>query len=122
MAMAGLWDEWVDQSSGLVRKTYTIVTTRANALMTRIHNNPKASDGPRMPLILPKSFELEWLKPIHEKADQELIAELAQPYNEQELESYTVKRLTGKESVGNRPEAQQPHRYQELEEQQGSLF
>ncbi len=122
MAMAGLWDEWVDQSSGLVRKTYTIVTTRANALMTRIHNNPKASEGPRMPVILPKQFELEWLKPIHEKADQELIAELAQPYNEQELESYTVKRLTGKESVGNRPEAQQPHRYQELEEQQGSLF
>lgn len=122
MVMAGLWDEWMDKTSGLVRRTYTIVTTKANPLMTRIHNNPKASEGPRMPLILPKSTEHDWLKPIHEKADKDFIESLIQPYSETELISFTVKRLTGKEAVGNTPEALKTCRYQELEQQQGSLF
>lgn len=122
MVMAGLWDEWVDKTSGLVRRTYTIVTTKANPLMTRIHNNPKASEGPRMPLILPKSAENDWLKPINEKVDKDFIESLVKSYPEAELISFTVKRLTGKEAVGNTPEALKPYRYQELEEQQGSLF
>lgn len=122
MTLAGLWDEWVDRESGLVRRTYTVVTTRANPLMARIHNNPKASEGPRMPVILPKHLELAWLKPGSTQADQELIQELAQPYAETALETFTVRRLRGKEAVGNSPLAQQPHRYAELEESQGSLF
>ena len=75
-----------------------------------------------MPLILPKDVEHDWLKPIHEKADKELVESLVQSYPENELEAFTVKRLTGKEAVGNTPEALLPYRYQELEEQQGSLF
>lgn len=121
ITLAGLWDEWID-ASGIKRSTYTVVTTRANPLMARIHNNPKASEGPRMPLILPKAAEHDWLNPIHEKADQDLIESLARPYPEVELDSFTVKRLTGKEAVGNIPEALKPHRYTELEETQGSLF
>jgi putative SOS response-associated peptidase YedK len=122
MALAGLWDEWTDSVSGIVRRTYSLVTTRANPLMARIHNNPKASEGPRMPLILPKALEHDWLKPIHQKADQELIESLVQPYSETELESFTVKRLKGKEAVGNTPEALKPFRYPELETEQTSLF
>lgn len=45
MTLTGLWDEWKDASSGLVRSTYTIVTTTANPMTTRIHNNPKLEDG-----------------------------------------------------------------------------
>jgi hypothetical protein len=45
-----------------------------------------------------------------------------QSYPENELDAFTVKRLTGKEAAGNTPEALRPYRYQELEEQQGSLF
>jgi putative SOS response-associated peptidase YedK len=122
MVMAGLWDEWTDKASGVVRRTYTVVTTTANPLMARIHNNPKASEGPRMPLILPKSAEHDWLKPIQEKADQDLISSLVQPYPETQLVSFTVRRLSGKEALGNTPEALQPYRYPELEQEQGSLF
>jgi putative SOS response-associated peptidase YedK len=75
-----------------------------------------------MPLILPKELEQVWLRPIHEKADRELIEALVQPYNVEALESFTVKRLRGKEAIGNKPEAVQPFRYTELEETQGSLF
>lgn len=122
MTMAGLWDEWTDPSSGMTRRTYTVVTTRANAMLARIHNNPKLEEGPRMPLILPKEMEWEWLKPIHEKADQDLIQSLVRSFDEKALESFSVKRLRGKEAVGNIPYAVLPHRYAELEEQQGSLF
>jgi len=122
MTLAGLWDEWVDPVSGLTRRTYTVVTTRANALMARIHNNPKAGEGPRMPLILPKQAERDWLKPVSTKVDQDLIEQLVRAYPEDELDAFTVKRLRGKEAVGNTPEALQSHRYPELEQQQGSLF
>jgi putative SOS response-associated peptidase YedK len=122
MTMAGLWDEWKDSVSGIMRRTYTVVTTQANPMMTRIHNNPKASEGPRMPLILPKSLERDWLNSISEQADQELIKSLVEATKETELESFTVRRLTGNEAVGNKPEALNRHRYPELEVDQTSLF
>jgi len=122
LTLAGLWDEWTDPASGIRRRTYTIVTTQANPLMARIHNNPKAEEGPRMPLILPKAYEHDWLKPISPLVSQEMIESLVAAYPEAELEAYTVRRLRGKEGVGNSALAVAPHRYAELETQQGSLF
>lgn len=122
MALAGLWDEWIDATSGLVRRTYTIVTTRANSLMARIHNNPKAEEGPRMPLILPQQYDADWLSVSSQAAMEELIEEVTKKSDTLHLESFTVKRLRGKEAVGNTPEALVPSSYQELETQQGSLF
>lgn len=122
MTMAGLWDEWIDEASGLTRRTYSVVTTVANPLMSRIHNNPKASEGPRMPLILSKEYEKDWLRPINTETDKKLINELVRSYDERELEAYTVSRLRGKDAIGNVPDAIKPFIYTELEETQGSLF
>jgi putative SOS response-associated peptidase YedK len=122
MTLAGLWDEWIDATSGLVRRTYTIVTTRANTMMARIHNNPKAEEGPRMPLILPQNYEADWLSVSSQAGMEELIKELTEKSEALPLESFTVKRLRGKEAVGNTPEALIPFAYQELETRQGSLF
>lgn len=47
---------------------------RNQPTMARIQNNPKASEGPRMPLIQPKSAKHNWLKPINGKVDQVGIA------------------------------------------------
>jgi putative SOS response-associated peptidase YedK len=55
-AFAGLWSEWVDRGTGVVVRTYTIVTTEANELMAQIHNSKK-----RMPLILARQHEANWL-------------------------------------------------------------
>jgi putative SOS response-associated peptidase YedK len=46
-AFVGLWNEWKDPSTGEYLKTYTILTTEANELMSKIHNSKK-----RMPIIL----------------------------------------------------------------------
>jgi len=55
-AFAGIWSEWLDKSSGELIKTYSIVTTEANELMSEIHNTKK-----RMPIILSEENEQYWL-------------------------------------------------------------
>lgn len=56
-AFAGLYSEWVDKTTGEMRNTFTILTVQANALMSKIHNSKK-----RMPVIVAKDHELDWLK------------------------------------------------------------
>ncbi|MEQ8302866.1 MAG: SOS response-associated peptidase [Cyclobacteriaceae bacterium] len=118
MSLAGVWDTW--QGEGMERKTVSIVTTRANHLMTRIHNNPKTSDGPRMPVILPREHETEWLR--LDADDQEELKELLVPMDDELLEAYTVPRLKGKRSVGNTAAAISKHFYPELTTVQTGLF
>jgi putative SOS response-associated peptidase YedK len=69
-ALAGLWSEWTDKNTGEVLRTYTILTTEANELMSKIHNSKK-----RMPVILSTEEETEWLAGKQfEFTDPELIA------------------------------------------------
>lgn len=53
---AGLWSEWTDVLSGEIIQSYTMITTEANELMTKIHNHKK-----RMPIILRSDQEENWL-------------------------------------------------------------
>ena len=55
-AFAGIFSTWSDPQSGLELYSYSIVTTEANELMSRIHNNKK-----RMPVILRKEDRRNWL-------------------------------------------------------------
>jgi putative SOS response-associated peptidase YedK len=52
MALAGLWEGWRD-AAGEVLRTFTIMTTAANATMAPIHN--------RMPVILEEEDWRTWL-------------------------------------------------------------
>lgn len=56
-AYAGLWSKWLDKTSGELIYTYTILTTAANELMSRIHNTQK-----RMPVIVSPNVEQPWLQ------------------------------------------------------------
>ncbi len=58
-AFAGIWSEWTNPETGEKQKTYSIITTEANELMSEIHNTKK-----RMPVILPKENEFDWLNAI----------------------------------------------------------
>lgn len=55
-SIAGLYDTWLDPSTGAIEQTFTILTTTANALMAEIHNSKL-----RMPLILSLHEEADWL-------------------------------------------------------------
>jgi putative SOS response-associated peptidase YedK len=121
LAIAGLWDEWVDTETGEILRSVSLVTTVGNATLTKIHNNPKA-EGPRMPVILPKEKQDEWLIPCNTEEDKKKILSLAVPLADELLEFHTVKRLKGKEAIGNIPEAEQEFAYMELISEQGELF
>ncbi len=113
MYLGGLSSEWVDRETGEIFETFTIVTTVGNELMRKIHNNPKAS-GPRMPVILEEQDAEQWLQPISNKTHQLNLQEVIQPLDTNELEAYTVRKLRGKDSVGNTALASEPFEYAEL--------
>lgn len=72
-AFAGIYSSWVNPFNNGIVNSYSIITTEANELMAEIHNIKK-----RMPVILTKENELEWLNGEEienfKKVDLELIA------------------------------------------------
>lgn len=56
-AFAGLYDTWVNPMTGIAYNSFSIVTTQANEQMHYIHNHKG-----RMPVMLKKGDEKEWLK------------------------------------------------------------
>ncbi|MCK5135505.1 MAG: SOS response-associated peptidase [Bacteroidales bacterium] len=98
---AGLYDRWNDPDSGEVCNTFSIITTRANPLMEKIHNTKK-----RMPVILDSNVESEWITgdiSIH-KANQLLL-----PFDEGKLHAHTVShRISQANANPDEPDIIQP--------------
>src|SRR4051794_30871015 len=80
-AFAGLYDLWRDPEGRTV-KSYTILTTGPNELMAGIHN--------RMPVILRREDEDEWLNPAN--TEPEHLLPLLRPYPADEMDAYPVSR------------------------------
>jgi putative SOS response-associated peptidase YedK len=76
---AGLWDSWQD-SDGLKRMTYTIITTEASELLSPIHT--------RMPVILRREHEQQWLSGARPGADE--LKTIFSPYAVDEMIAYPV--------------------------------
>ncbi len=112
--LAGIWDKWINKETGELVKSFSIITTKANALLGKIHNNPKLKE-PRMPLVLSREEALKWLDPIKEAADEKFIKSMIKSYVQDDLKAFAVRRLRGKEAVGNVPEAVEEFIYEDLE-------
>ena len=56
LSIAGLYDDWIENNTGEVFSTFSIITTHANELMAEVHNSKK-----RMPAIFDKTAEMRWL-------------------------------------------------------------
>jgi putative SOS response-associated peptidase YedK len=78
-AFAGLYDMHKEED-GEWLGSYTILTTSANKLMEEIHD--------RMPVILRKEDEEEWLSP--EVTDAAEIMHFLQPFPAKEMEAYPI--------------------------------
>jgi len=65
----------------MVKTKVSIVTTEANPLMAKIHNNPKGSETHRMPFIITRELEKEWLTPINDPLDLQKLKELVKSYD-----------------------------------------
>ena len=104
-AMAGVYDSWKNDAENKTYNTFSILTTEANKTMAQIHNTKK-----RMPLILPKSQENQWL---NANATDENIKEIMRPIEDSLLETWTISKLiTSKKELSNVPEVLLPFNYQ----------
>ena len=56
ISLAGLFEDWIENKTGEVYSTFSIVTTEANDLLAEIHNSEKG-----MPVILDKTAEKGWI-------------------------------------------------------------
>lgn len=84
-SFAGLWERWTAPpgpggSPGKTLDTYSILTIDANAFMSKIHD--------RMPVILSKEAEAQWLDP--ELKDAETLAKLLGKARDEDLTAYAV--------------------------------
>lgn len=113
ITLAGLWSEWTNPENGGLLRSFTIVTTKGNTLLGKIHNNPKLK-GPRMPLILPKALEDKWLAHIDDELDERQIQDLIQAFPDSQLEAHTVRKIRGKSYIGNVETIAEPFIYDEL--------
>lgn len=79
-SFAGIWNAWKGED-GQIINTYSIMTTEPNEEMLDIHN--------RMPVILHRDDEADWLSPANDNNISVLEALLA-PYEDGGLELYQV--------------------------------
>lgn len=107
-SLAGLWSSWTDKSTGELRETYTVLTSQANPLLEKIHNSKK-----RMPVVLPREFEKDWLNPLLTRED---VTALCEPIDDRQLEAYTISKMITDRKVDNKdvPEICRRFEYPEL--------
>ena len=104
LSIAGLYDDWIENNTGEVFSTFSIVTTEANDLMAHIHNS-----GKRMPVILDKHSESRWVDLSTSPTDA---LNLLYPSPSEILKAHTISPLINDRSSNrNTPELIQPYNY-----------
>lgn len=79
---AGLYDRWRDPAEGTLISTFTIITTRANPLLEKIHNTKK-----RMPVILDARNETDWISgDVTLRRSMQLLI----PFPDEQLHAHTI--------------------------------
>ena len=104
-SIAGLYSRWKDRAKDAYYYSYTVLTTQANELMNEIHNSKK-----RMPVIIPREYEKDWLNQNLTKED---VLAFCQPFDSTAMTAHTISKLiTTKDADTNVPEVLQKHHYQ----------
>jgi putative SOS response-associated peptidase YedK len=83
-ALAGLYDNWLNRETGEYISTFTVITTRANPMLEKIHNLKK-----RMPVILSHHTERQWLD-INLPPDN--LKAMLEPFNEELMSAERIEK------------------------------
>jgi putative SOS response-associated peptidase YedK len=78
-AMAGIWDQWVNQETGEIIHSFAIITTTPNRVLQKIQHH-------RSPVILHESDERKWLDADHLAT----VTSLLEPYDSDEMNAYPI--------------------------------
>lgn len=113
-SFAGMYSNWTDKNNPHETiTTFSIVTTEANELMSKIHNSQK-----RMPLILNINQEKDWL---NNNINENILSEFIKDAANKDLTSYTIeKNALNKNSEIDNNLMIKPYNYIELN--QTNLF
>ena len=96
LSLGGVYSNWVNQETGEIIKTFTIITTPANELMAQIHNEKR-----RMPLIIQPADRQKWLGELN----KEEVIQMMAPLPDGLLDGYPVSGLVYSKRVdANVPE------------------
>lgn len=79
-AFAGIWDEWLNQETGELVSSFSIITTVANELIRMIPHH-------RSPVILSRGAEKNWLRDDLPLAD---VTSLLHPYPAEDMNAYPI--------------------------------
>lgn len=83
--MAGIWQPWTDKETGEKMTTFALVTTKANALIAKVHNKRK-----RMPVVLTEELQKEWMQ---KDLDEKRIKQISTfQYPAEGLEAWTIRK------------------------------
>ena len=104
----GLKDDEIFSLGGLYENgTFTILTTAAGPLMSRIHN----SKG-RQVVVVPRAFENDWLNPLLTTED---VLRFCQPIADEDFTHWPIsKRITQRDVDPNVPDITEPVEYPEF--------
>lgn len=83
LSIGCIYELWTDRATGEIFDTFSIITTPANEMMSKIHNTKL-----RMPLILLPEDEQKW---IDTKLNNDQIKDLMRPLTDEYLRAYTVR-------------------------------
>jgi putative SOS response-associated peptidase YedK len=104
--LGGIYSSWENKSTGETESTFSIVTTRPNPLMGKIHNIKK-----RMPLIFTEKTENDWLRQDLNKND---IIDLMQPLDESLMSAHTIRKISPSNLDPYSPKIVEAFEYPEL--------
>lgn len=106
---AGVWEEFTDETDGEIVRTYSVLTTEANELVSIVHNNKK-----RMPLILDPDRAMEWLS---EDLSDEKIKSFFKPFDADKMKARPIAKINPRMSESyNNPGVNAYYEYGELKE------
>ena len=85
-SMAGVWDQWITEDNKVLFESFSVLTTEApNYLKDKID---------RIPVVLPKEIERQWLKPVLDKEEILAILDLEE---REGFSAYKISNLIDKE-------------------------
>lgn len=106
-SIGGLYSRWKNPVNNSFYYSYTVLTTAANPMMAEIHNSKK-----RMPVIIPREYEKDWLNPNLTKED---VMAFCQPIEAGRMKAHTISKLiTTKGADTNVADVIQLHEYEKV--------
>jgi putative SOS response-associated peptidase YedK len=110
-SIGGLYSSWRDKKSNEEILSYTVLTTKANPFMSKIHNSKL-----RQPVLIKKEFEKDWLNPNLTESD---VLALCESMPSDFLVAHTIsKSISGNKlstDEKNNPQITDEVRYEEVE-------